>query len=675
MEIIHPSGESYDLTSGSKLEITRANPFFNDIGEQSLPISLPLTPKNSRLLQFPNRLDRSTRPMKELDVIIRHGIFNQQCRQAVFGVDASSVDTAFYLNTGDFYTRLKEITINDVFGSTVWDYGYVGILLDKMWKWYINGSDTFAVFPVVANDPNIQDGYKMLNRIDFDAKPIETSYFPFYNAMARTEIVDEVEIAIPRGYYMTPFLKCNWVLSAIFEYLGYKLNDNFFTRTPEFQRLVFLNNTADAIVTGVIHAVDLLPSGNISDLLDVFRKRFRCEFIPNQDKTVDIVLFEEVIAKEAKTDLSDKLGSEPSVSFTEPSKCVITQTQTYEWPKTITKLSEVIREIKTVSDRNYSIINSLYNYISSKGVVYRAGLSGMDLINIPVAHLDEVEDDLSVFTKGREELVLVDKISTPVSIPTADGAWDWPYIGDYRCVRSVVYVHDEESEKEMVSADLCFMLCFFQGDADRFTFGGIEYPATFRYGDIEATAKINEPANVKQPPSYTLYIDGECGIYRNFHAAYDTMLRSSYNTIECDLNLSDLQKSTISPVDKILLNNQVYAPDNIEYSLGEPGYSHCSFRHIGVIDNLQELPLRIRSIPVCKYYWDVKVDYGVNTGGLLKWGYKVQPPSEFFNPPTSTEYESGGKYHTRTYECWYNIFNSVEKGTFTLTVWLEPRKG
>ena len=675
MEIIHPSGEAYDLASGSKLEITRANPFFNDIGEQSLPISLPLTPKNSRLLQFPNRLDRTEHPVKELDVIVRHGVFNQHCRQVIFGVDATTIDTTFYLNTGDFYTRMKEISINDIFGDTVWNYDDVGIVLDKMWQWYIHGNDTFAVFPVIANDPNKQDGYKMLNRIDFDAAPFYQSYFPFYNRITRTETVDEVEIAIPRGYYMTPFLKCNWVLNAIFEYLGYKLNDNFFTRTPEFQRLVFLNNTADAIVTGVIHAVDLLPSGNISDLLDVFRKRFRCEFIPNQDKTVDIVLFEEVIVKEVKTDLSEKLGSKPFVTFTEPAKCLITQMQTYEWPKSITKLSEVIREIKTISDRNYPTVGFLYNHITTSGGIYRGGMAGMDVVNTLAAQLDEVENDLDTTIKDKEEIFLADKICTPILSSAGTGTWEWPFIGDYRCVRSIVAIQDEESPQEMVSADLDYMLCFFQGDADNLVIGNQIYPATFRYGDMEATTVIDEPIWNRLEPSYTLYIDGQHGIYNKFHSAYGAMAHNAFNSIECDLYLSDLEKSTLSATDKIVLNNQVYLPDYVEYSLGEFKSSKCTLRDLRVtIKKDNYLPLRISHIPVCEYYWEVKVDYGTKPM-LMGWGYKVLPPTEFFDAPTAQEYEAGGKYHQKTFECWHNIENSVNKQSFTLTVWLEPRKG
>ena len=57
MEIIHPSGKSYELTKDAAFEITSSNPFFNDMGEQSLPIKIPMTARNKTILGFPDRTE------------------------------------------------------------------------------------------------------------------------------------------------------------------------------------------------------------------------------------------------------------------------------------------------------------------------------------------------------------------------------------------------------------------------------------------------------------------------------------------------------------------------------------------------------------------------------------------------------------------------------------------
>ena len=45
MDIIHESGKAYDL-GDIQLTLSRMNPFFNDYGEQSLPVTLPPTDRN-----------------------------------------------------------------------------------------------------------------------------------------------------------------------------------------------------------------------------------------------------------------------------------------------------------------------------------------------------------------------------------------------------------------------------------------------------------------------------------------------------------------------------------------------------------------------------------------------------------------------------------------------------
>lgn len=44
MRIIHSSGKELKLEPGTVLEMERTNPFFNDYGEQSLPVKLPNDP-------------------------------------------------------------------------------------------------------------------------------------------------------------------------------------------------------------------------------------------------------------------------------------------------------------------------------------------------------------------------------------------------------------------------------------------------------------------------------------------------------------------------------------------------------------------------------------------------------------------------------------------------------
>ena len=88
--------------------------------------------------------------------------------------------------------------------------------------------------------------------------------------------------------------------------------------------MVFVNTCADSLVNGTIRIVDLLPDCMCSTILEVFRKKFFCEFIPNEtEKTIDIKLFKECIKQNPTCDLSPYLIGHPEISFPESYKQLI----------------------------------------------------------------------------------------------------------------------------------------------------------------------------------------------------------------------------------------------------------------------------------------------------------------------------------------------------------------
>ena len=70
MKITHPSGQPYDLDIDTKLEMTRYNPFFNEKGEQSIPISLPASDHNLALLKHPEITAGRSKIARRLDAQI-----------------------------------------------------------------------------------------------------------------------------------------------------------------------------------------------------------------------------------------------------------------------------------------------------------------------------------------------------------------------------------------------------------------------------------------------------------------------------------------------------------------------------------------------------------------------------------------------------------------------------
>ena len=111
MDIIHESGKAYDL-GDIQLTLSRMNPFFNDYGEQSLPVTLPPTDRNRELLIYPDNMAGISKASQRINAMIQHGVFSIPCRQAILSANRKSgIETSFYLNTGAFYERDQGCTV------------------------------------------------------------------------------------------------------------------------------------------------------------------------------------------------------------------------------------------------------------------------------------------------------------------------------------------------------------------------------------------------------------------------------------------------------------------------------------------------------------------------------------------------------------------------------------
>lgn len=86
MDIIHESGKVYDL-GDIQLTLSRMNPFFNDYGEQSLPVTLPPTDRNRELLIYPDNMAGISKASQRINAMIQHGVFSIPCRQAILSAN------------------------------------------------------------------------------------------------------------------------------------------------------------------------------------------------------------------------------------------------------------------------------------------------------------------------------------------------------------------------------------------------------------------------------------------------------------------------------------------------------------------------------------------------------------------------------------------------------------
>ena len=138
----------------------------------------------------------------------------------------------------------------------------------------------------------------------------------FQGSYNRVEYVNEIPISLTPGYYISPFIRANYVLKRVFKHFGYELQENFFTRTEPFRKMVLVNNVIDVMVNGHIRIEDLLPDVSVSDFLSVFRKKFLCEFVSDEGThQANIIFLRDVVDSTPVADLTRQMTEEPTLSY------------------------------------------------------------------------------------------------------------------------------------------------------------------------------------------------------------------------------------------------------------------------------------------------------------------------------------------------------------------------
>jgi hypothetical protein len=564
------------------LEVERTNPFFNEVGEQTLPVTLPDSDHNRAILGYPDASANRQKPSQNIDATIQDGEYFTSCRQAILGAKRKEgIETTFYMNEGAFFAGIPDMRLKKIFGKeTIPGISTIQQGISFCRNLLLNGHDIYAIFPVLTKGDNDTTGY--LNRIELmqpetgDYRPSKNnysgfSYLGFYNEYERTEQDGDYTISIPIGCYITPFIRVNYVLRRMFTYFGYILEETFFEKTHPFTDMVFINNTDDTLLNGDIRLTDLIPDITCSRLLNVFRKRFCCEFIPDEfNKTVKIVFLKNILSGRATTDLTGCVDGEISLSF--PGK--------YKQLKISSKDSSFDESeydcVADIVERYPDIFQESNSGNYCRSAIALDTETGLKLkknevisySNVPYYAGDDKEDvsievpDCAVVMRDPVYKNSEDKIITGVD-PDLKLAMRriYPYIGETQSLNSTLIYFDKEntaedntttSENKEQSPMLAFAYLLGNDSVGSF------YLGTIHSYDLRRQRIFN----------YSLLYNGTDGIFENFYRPYDSMLRNSMHTIKANLLLSQHQKLTIQAYQKVILDRQELLINKLAFTIG-----------------------------------------------------------------------------------------------------------
>lgn len=571
-------GRAYHLSSDTQLQVERPNLFFNEYGEQTNPVSLPDTDANREILDYPDIMARKQKPSASIVATIEDDGYFMACRQAVLSAKRKeSIETSFYMNEGSFLSKISETSLSEVFGTEIIPgLSTVEQCIDFCRSLIGGNNPEYAIFPVlIESDRTSSSGspkFDYINRYGFmvdgtfyDSLNTSLTGTPdFYNAVPRTVTDGDTVVNLAAGYYMSPFIRGNYLLKRILSYFGYTLKDNFFTRTTPFPDMVFINNCADTLISGSIRITDLLPDCSCNTILDVYRKKFCCEFIPDEvEHTIDIILLNEILDLPSQVDLDAYLVSRINVEYPESYKQLILSSE-----EQISSPQEV---------ETFDSITDLYGKYKQlhidplDGAFYRQGYYFWVLFgDLTVLRInDKVAESYMKYCAGGD--LETHEISVPDCQPVMlhnnlnDAEDVFPYIGAANFLNSKLMA-DNTAEEEPSS------------DASTTTDVKLNPMLAFAYTDhgYPRGTISNYTRNLSSDSSdpyirlwnYTLTYNGNDGIFEKFYRRLDDIYRNSMHSVTADLLLPVNLKQSLSPYLPVSLNGEKLLLNILKYNLG-----------------------------------------------------------------------------------------------------------
>ncbi|WP_289299675.1 hypothetical protein [Duncaniella muris] len=311
---IRINNEPLDIPAGFSVEIEDTNPIFNERGSQSIPATVPASAKNERLLGFPSRIDTGRDPNQpEVIAVVSDGAY---IRRGIANVTSAGRAKGITFNVGldnsTAYSRWSEKKLSELSTLPVIEGEDVGFnngvsgMLDYLTYLYQRaspGRDPLAVFPVAVGNESIQQDDK--ERIYWEVLNAPASGIINPPTKVKRIIDGEItEVTVPAGYCSTPFLRVWKVLELIFADLGVTIEHNDFRHDNELNRLVVLNNAADAICTGVLKYHDLMPDCTVSEFMNALWVRFGLVYNINFDtKKASLRLLRDIISDPAAREM------------------------------------------------------------------------------------------------------------------------------------------------------------------------------------------------------------------------------------------------------------------------------------------------------------------------------------------------------------------------------------
>ncbi len=579
---IFVSGTALDLSEAPTLSVELQSPIWGEQGTQTIPVTIPATPHNRRLLGFPDRLELGE-ILPKFPARVEDGAFVADGLLCVLSASPEGIEVNIGLNNSVAYAEWKGRRLADLEALKA-----ATVAVPETPEEFDCLTDApLVMFPVVVNYSESAKGKINGKEEEGPAAVVFNVDMAAWNVpyhRVQRVVNDEVySVGVPQRYGWSPFLKVWRLLELIFSEIGVTLEraDNpFFTGRIDLRRLVVLNNCADACCLSEIRMADLVPECTVTEFLDSLWKKFGFVWhIDINSGTVEAAFVEDVIAREPSMDITWQLSSLPLIGYEEQKYLKLT-------PKTSLNLAappmaryEDFMQGRFVSfveldsddptnerfidcERDHSVeytneelrftginltmgscyVGEQYPFLSDRfgsiNFSWDPKPEGLEAYELEAG--DESVGMAPVVAKFGEHM---------------SGRAPWFVCGLSHRHSSLVGTNVEEGDGS--AAPIAFLFAYKKGGKN---FGSLA-PL-----DPEGT-EITETDDGAPVEGLTLYYDFKDGIFRNFWRKFDLLLRHQARTADTTANFGRAELANLSPLSPVALGSVDALVESASYTL------------------------------------------------------------------------------------------------------------
>lgn len=557
----------FDLPDDFSVEIETTSPIYTDKGSQTIASTLPATGHNLSMVDHIHRPDIYNKPKRDAMAVVSDGVYR---RTGKLNITSVSTESGIVCNIGFdeslMYEAWKNVSLKDLPDLPVFKYpgGVTAVIehLEKVMS-YQREAD-YYVFPIqVAAETLEETEYpEFINPVESDGK----AYTLLKGARNEKVVIAGklVDVRVPAGYGISPFLKVSWILKVIFSAYGFTLVENPFDTDYQLRKMVVLNNTADTIVTGEIDYRNLMPDCTVNEFLDALFCRTGAKVYVNAGRKARICLLRNSISAAASADWTPLKASEPEIDYTPAKQIKLSAGTSFKeagpaadsFEKFLKPYGGIITEI--IGDQ--AMPDALYiTYQPSTGRYYRRGLvdKKMQWISSDFFPWDKQTPGMDyVEITGKDECV-------PMALKT--GLLTPGYLAGAVNVNTTLRgAASEQAQKQKTPLAFCFAMGKARSLVSAGTLAGDYYFGSSLCRDPKGNYFQDLQGNVYR---YSLVFRGEDGAFNRFFKEYDAVLRHADHVYTVRMNPDKAGLLKLDTARPVMLHGQRMMVESLKYAL------------------------------------------------------------------------------------------------------------